>query len=49
MQLVGRVVDDLSEADVGRGEQCAVVGEHVVDVELHCGCPVRDVVEEGVV
>ena len=49
MQLVCRVVDDLREADVGGGEECAVVGNHVVDIELHGRCPVRDVIEERII
>ena len=49
MQLVRRVIDDFRETDVGSGEQCTVVCNDVVDIELHGGRPVRDVIEKRVV
>ena len=49
VQLVRRVVDDFRETDVGSGEQCTVVCNDVVDIELHGGRRVRDVIEERVI
>ena len=49
VQLVGGVVDDLGETDVGGGEEGAVVGDDVVQIELQRRRRVGHVVEERIV